>query len=137
MSNALTVLGVGIAAVAGFLLLRRSRESLGSSLEEGQLIDRAAEGDEGAAQELVRRGKAEEDALKARAATDRGAARQFLERKQQQLQALEWAKGALEEKAALAGYSAEKTAEVRARIENSLREAASDIRWARERSGQA
>lgn len=137
MSNALTVLGVGIAAVAGFLLLRRSRQSLGASLEERQLIDRAAAGDEGAAQELVRRGKAEEDALKGRAATDRGAARQFLEHKQQQLEALEWAREALEEKAALAGYSAEKTAEVRARIENSLREAASDIRWARERSGQS
>lgn len=135
MSNALTVLGVGIAAVAGFLMLRRSRESLGSSLVERQLIDRAAEGDESAAQELVRRGQAEEEALKARAATDAGAARQFLERKQQQLQALEWAQGALEEKAALAGYSAERTAEVRARIEHSLRETARDIQWARERSG--
>jgi hypothetical protein len=101
--------------------------------DERALIDRAAKGDSEAAAELERRGAAEEATLKARAAADPQAAREYLERKATQLKALEWAREGLREKP---GDSPAQTEQVRARIERQYDEVAKEVAWARGRAGR-
>jgi hypothetical protein len=101
--------------------------------DERALIDRAAKGDADAAAELERRGTAEEAALKARAVADPRAARDYLERKASQLQALEWARDGLRE---APGGSPAQTEQVRARIERQYDEVAKEVAWAKGKLGR-
>ena len=129
----LSTLGVVIVLV----LFRRRAKPRRLSAEEQSLLNRAAEGDEKAAAELVRKAEADEAALRALAATDAGAALQYRLQKEGQLKALFRALDSLAEKAAAAGYSAERTAEVRARIEAEIGSITRDIERTRVLPGEA
>jgi hypothetical protein len=120
-----------LAAVIVAVLLRGRGKPRRLSDEEQRLLNRAAEGDEKAAAELVHRAQVDETALRALAATDAGAALQYRLQKESQLKAVLRARESLAEKAAAAGYSAERTAEVRARIEAELASITRDIERAR------
>ena len=133
MLSPIVPLAVGVAVLAYFVHRATTRRWAATSPEELRLIDRAAAGDEDAAKELTRLGQQEEEVLRTQASTDSRAAKRLLERKQTQLKALRWAEESLEAKAAAAGYSAEQTAEVRARITRSIEEATRDIEWAKSR----
>ena len=131
MLTLLLPLALGVGLLLYFLHRTTTNRLVPTSPEELALIDRAANGDESAAKELLRLGQQEEDGLRTRAATDPRAARQLLDRKQTHLKGLRWAEESLEAKAAAAGYSAEKTAEVRARIVRLIQETTRDIEWAK------
>jgi hypothetical protein len=134
MLNAYALILLGTAGLLYFLRLRGTGRFSDTSAEERNLIERAGAGDEEAARELGRRTEQEQAALRLKAASNPRIAGQYLAVKERELQALQWAESALDAKAAAAGYSAEKTAEVRARLEGMLREVERDIVWAKERA---
>jgi hypothetical protein len=84
----LAVLGLGVAAWIA-TRRRRSGAQLRIDPDEMALITRAADGDEGAARELSRRGEAASAALRLRAESDRAAALQYREELAQKLSILE------------------------------------------------
>ena len=126
------------AALVVFWLARRYSKAEepqhGPGPEELALMDLAATGDLGAATELIQRTHADDAALKKLAASDKAAAERLLERRSQQVQALTWAYESLERKATAAGYSEEKTSQVRTRIETLLKAAKRDRDWAERRA---
>lgn len=132
MLNAIALLVVGMLALRYFLKLRSDARPH-APYGESRLIARASRGDQAALKALEDVIERESVALRSQAATDRKVALRFLEQKQQQLQALQWAETALEAKAG-SHSMAESEKDALARIEVKIREVASDIEWARERS---
>ena len=125
----LPLLVVAIVILVALLYWRRRDRragGFGPPAEERALIDRAARGDAEAKAELARRGRAEEAALKVRAASDPAAALLFLERKLAELQALGWVRDSLRS----GGDAGAQT-----RVERQYAEVEQEVEWARGRTG--